>query len=294
MTSKYFGSGVSDLPMDKASLIRELVYRQADLLLPAKNTVVMKPVPVLEFKYDIPKITTIAPTKIEEGTRSERKHMEFWQMPVSLTKYQTTVTMTDEAKARSMGNLQLSMTMNAVATGMAQTINDEIFAAIYAATGVHVHAAQKWTNESASPAYDVASICGEIFENTNIMETDLSNIQVYVPASMWSQLNMPKDTGLLYLTIKGWMEREQKVSIQPTRWLGGTTGVRTGALVVLPGEQTAHHLTYNGTDIPTAEHEREMGVGEEYLITRYFKTVVIPDSVNGTTTARIGWITGIC
>ena len=294
MTSKYFGSGVSDLPMDKASLIRELVYRQADLLLPAKNTVVMKPVPVLEFKYDIPKITTIAPTKIEEGTRSERKHMEFWQMPVSLTKYQTTVTMTDEAKARSMGNLQLSMTMNAVATGMAQTINDEIFAAIYAATGVHVHAAQKWTNESASPAYDVASICGEIFENTNIMETDLSNIQVYVPASMWSQLNMPKDTGLLYLTIKGWMEREQKVSIQPTRWLGGSTGVKTGALVVLPGEQTAHHLTYNGTDIPTAEHEREMGVGEEYLITRYFKTVVIPDSVNGTTTARIGWITGIC
>jgi len=294
MTSKYFGSGVSDLPMDKASLIRELVYRQADLLLPAKQAVMMKPVPVLEFKYDIPKITTIAPTKIEEGTRSERKHMEFWQMPVSLTKYQTTVTMTDEAKARSMGNLQLSMTMNAVATGMAQTINDEIFAAIYAATGVHVHAAQKWTNESASPAYDVASICGDIFENTNIMETDLANIQIYVPASMWSQLNMPKDTGLLYLTIKGWMEREQKVSIQPTRWLGGTTGVRTGALVVLPGEQTAHHLTYNGTDIPTAEHEREMGVGEEYLITRYFKTVVIPDSVNGTTTARIGWITGIC
>ena len=294
MTSKYFGSGVSDLPMEKKDLIRELVYRQADLLLPAKNTVVMKPVPVLEFKYDIPKITTIAPTKIEEGTRSGREHMEFWQKPVSLDKYQTTVTMTDEAKARGMGNMQLSMTMNAVSTGMAQAINSEIFTAIFAATGQTVAAAAKWYLDSASPAYDVASMCGKIFENTNIMETDLANIQVYVPASMWSQLNMPKDTGLLYMTIKGWMEREQRVSIQPTRWLGGATGIKNGALVVLPGEQTAHHLTYNGTEIPTAEHQREIGVGEEYLITRFFKTVVIPDSVNGTTTSRLGWISGIC
>ena len=294
MTSKYFASGYSDIPMEKKDIIRELVYTQADLLLPAKNTVVMKPVPVLEFKYDIPKITTIAPTKIEEGSRSGREHMEFWQKPVSLEKYQTTITMTDEAKARNMGNMQLSMTMQAVSTGMAQAINNEIFAALYAATGVHVHAGAKWYTDAASPAYDVANICGQIFEATNIMETDLSNIQIYCPASMWSHLNMPKDTGLLYLTIKGWMEREQHVSIQPTRWLGGATGLKNGALVVLPGEQTAHHLTYNGTDIPTAEHQREIGVGEEYLITRFFKTVVIPDSVNGTTTARIGWITDIC
>lgn len=293
MTSKYFASGYSDRPMEKKDLIRELVYTQADLLLPAKNTVVMKPVPVLEFKYDIPKVTTIRSSKITEGTRSERKHMEFWQMPVSLEKYQTTITMTDEAKARQMGNLQLSMTMQAVSTGMAQDINDEIFTALYAGTGTHVHAVAKWYTDAASPAYDVASICGQIFENTNIMENDLSNIQIYCPASMWSHLNMPKDTGLLYLTIKGWMEREQHVSIQPTRWLGGS-GTKNGALVVLPGEQTAHHLTYNGTEIPTAETQREMGVGEEYLITRFFKTVVIPDSVNGTTTARLGWITDIC
>jgi hypothetical protein len=64
--------------------------------------------------------------------------------------------------------------------------------------------------------------------------------------------------------------------------------------VVLPGEQTAHHLTYNGTDIPTAEQRREEGVGDEYIITRYFKTVAIPDTVNGTTTSRLGWISGIC
>jgi len=36
-----------------------------------------------------------------------------------------------------------------------------------------------------------------------------------------------------------------------------------------------------------------MGVGEEYVITRYYKTVVIPDSVSGTTTARLGWIYGV-
>lgn len=294
MTSKYFGTGYSDRPMEKKDIVRELLYTQADRLLPAKEAVVMRPVPALEFKYDIPKITAINPDRIEEGARSDRKHMEFWQLPISLNKYQTTVVMTDEAKARQMGNYQMSMTMDAVATGMAQTINNEIFAALFAGTGQTVAAAAKWYLDSASPAYDVAAACGKIFENTNIMETDLNNLQIYVPASMWSQLNMPKDTGLLYMTIKGWMEREQKVAIQPTRWLGGATGTRNGALVVLPGMQTAHHLTYNGTDIPTAESQREIGVGEEYVVTRYYKTVVIPDSVNGTTTSRMCWISGIC
>ena len=254
----------------------------------------MKPVPVIDFKYDIPKITAIGSTKISEGTRSPRKNMEFWQLPVSLEKYQTTIMITDEAKARQMANYQTSMTINAVSTGMAQDINSEIFTALWAATGQHVHAAAKWYTDAASPAYDVASAVSAIFENTNIMESDMNNIQVYVPASMWSHLNMPKDTGLLYLTIKGWMEREQKVSVQPTRWLGGSTSTKNGALVVLPGEQTAHHLTYNGTDIPTAESKREEGVGDEYIVTRYYKTVVIPDEVNGTTTSRLAWITDIC
>jgi hypothetical protein len=40
--------------MEKKDIIRELVYLKADLLLPAKAAVVMKPVPILEMKYDIP------------------------------------------------------------------------------------------------------------------------------------------------------------------------------------------------------------------------------------------------
>lgn len=292
MNSKYFSTGYSDRPMEKKDIIRELVYTQADLLLPAKAAVVIKPVPVIDFKYDIPKITTINSSKISEGTRSDRKHMEFWQKPISLDKYQTTVMITDESKARQMAGYQTSMTVNAVATGMAQDINSEIFASLVAATGQVATAAAKWTLSSASPATDVATILGNIFDNTNIMETDLANIQIYVPAKVWSFLKMPKDTGLMYMTIKGWMEQQQQVTIQPTRYFGA--GSLTGALVVLPGEQTAHHLTYNGTDIPTAEQRREEGVGDEYIVTRYYKTVVIPDAVNGSTTSRLGWISGIC
>jgi len=288
MQSKYFATGYSDIPMEKKDIIRELVYRQADLLLPAKAAVVIKPVPILEMKYDIPKITTIGSSQVEEGVRSARKHMEFWQMPVSLKKYQTTVMTTDEAKARMMGSYQTSMTVNAVANGMAQDIDAEIFAALLAATGQTVAAGAKWDATAASPATDVAGILGKIFDNTNIMDTDLGNIQIYCPAKVWSFLKMPKDTGLLYMTVKTWMEREQGVTIMPTRRLSN------GALVVLPGEQTAHHLTYNGSDIPTAESRREEGVGDEFIITRYYKTVVIPEAVNGTKTSRLGWISNVC
>lgn len=292
MMSKYFSTGYSDRAMEKQDIIRELVYLQADLLLPAKEAVVQKPVPVIDFKYDIPKITTIRSQKIAEGARSGRRHMEFWQKPISLEKYQTTVMVTDEAKARQMSNYQTAMTINAVATGMAQDINDEIFASLVAGTGSVATAAAKWTNSAASPTQDVATIIGNIFDGTNIFTDDLNRIQIYVPAKVWSFLKMPKDVGLLYVTVEGWMEQQQHVTLYPTRYLG--SGELNGALVVLPGEQTAHHLTYNGIDIPTAEQRREEGVGDEYIITRYFKTVVIPDTVNGTTTARLGWISNIC
>jgi hypothetical protein len=288
MNSKYFATGYSDRPMEKKDIIRELVYLKADLLLPAKAAVVMKPVPILEMKYDIPRITTIAPDEISEGTRSPRRHMEFWQMPVSLRKYQTTVMTTDEAKARMMGAYQTSMTVQAVSTGMAQAIDSEIFATLVAATGQTVTAGAKWDASAASPATDVASILGKIFDNTNIMDSDLGSIQIYCPAKVWSFLKMPKDTGLLYMTVKTWMEREQQVTITPTRRL------TTDALVVLPGEQTAHHLTYNGTDIPTAEARREEGVGDEFIITRYYTTVVIPEEEGGTTTSRLGLIKDVC
>lgn len=289
MKSKYFSGTYSDRPMEKADIIRELVYLQADEMLPAKQAVVQKPIGVLDFKYDIPKITRISSQQIEEGTRSDRKRMEFWQMPVSLKKYQTTVTVSDEAKVRQLGNTQTAMTIDAVARGMAYDIDTEIINALKAGTSSStvVTAAAKWSLTSASPGYDIADALAKIFDNTNVLESDLSQIQVYVPAKVWPFLKFPKDVGLLYTSVKDFIEKQQAVTMYLSRKL------TDGALVVLPGQQTAHHLTYNGTDIPTAESQREMGVGEEYVITRYYKTVVIPDSVNGTTTARLGWISGV-
>jgi hypothetical protein len=289
MNSKYFSGMVSDRPMLKADIVRELIYLQADELLPMKTAVVMKPIGALDFKYDIPKITRISSTKVSEGARSDRKKMEFWQKAFSLEKYQTTVTITDESKVRSMGNTQLSMTMDAVARGMAYDIDTEIATALAAATPTTtaVSAATTWDAVAASPARDIALALGKIFDNTNIMERDLSDVQIYVPSVVWPHLKFPKDVGLLYTTVKGWIEKEQAVTLYPTRKITG------GALVVLPGQQTAHHLTYNGTDIPTAESQREIGVGEEFVITRYYKTVVIPDTVGGTTTCRLGWINGV-
>jgi len=286
MISKYFSSGYSDRPMEKKDIIRELVYLQADEMLPMKQAVVQKPIGVLDFKYDIPKITRIASQKIEEGTRSDRKRMEFWQKAVSLDKYQTTVTITDEAKVRQLGNTQTSMTIDAVARGMAYDIDTEIMNALIAATptATAATASAKWNLSSASPGYDIASVLSKIFDNTNIMEQDLSNVQVYVPASVWPFLKFPKDVGLLYTSVKDFIEKQQAVTMYLSRKL------TNGALVVLPGQQTAHHLTYNGTEVPTAENQREIGVGEEYVITRYYKTVVIPDTVYGTTTSRLGWI----
>jgi hypothetical protein len=68
----------------------------------------------------------------------------------------------------------------------------------------------------------------------------------------------------------------------------------TGALCVVKSMETAIHMTYSGSAIPTAEEERYVGVGDMFLITQYFTDKVIPYASGQTTSKRICSITGVC
>jgi len=277
---KYFGSvTTSDREMLRMDIMRELLYKQADELLVMKNAVNMMAIGNLDVKFDIPTTTRIAPEQISEGSLAGISKLDFFQTPISMLKYQTRIRVTDEAKARQIANNQIQMSLVATARGLAYQMDADIASALVAGAAQTTAATYTWDSLSATPATDFANAIGKIFKNTNILDTDIQNIRLFVPAGIWAHMMKPIETGYLRLTVKDWMQSQFGIVIYPSRKL------TTSALTVLASPETAMFLTYNGTAVPTAEQERIKGIGDEYILTRYYNTFVVPDSKTNVGTA---------
>jgi hypothetical protein len=302
---KYFGSvTTSDRDMIRMDIMRELLYKQADELLVMKNAVNMMAIGNLDVKFDIPAATRIAPEQITEGAAAALSTLKFYQVPVSMVKYQTRIRVTDEAKARQIANNQVQMSLVATSRGLAFQMDADIASCLQAGADQTVAANAVWNSTTAaSPATDFANAIGKIFDNTNILDTDIQNVRLFTPAKIWAHMMKPIEVGYLRQTFKDWMQSQFGIVIYPSRKL------TTAALAVIASPETAMFLTYNGTAVPTAEQERITGVGEEYVLTRYYNTFVVPDkkanvgsasytdslgnALTGNKTSRICSITGV-
>lgn len=289
---KYFNVTSSDKDIIRRDLLRELIYTQADDLLMSKEAVEMMPIDALDIKLDIPTATKLDPTKIAEGVKAPYSVLTYFNAYGQQDKYQTNILVTDEAKARQIANTQVQMSLTAAARGMAYQIDYDTFAALAGATAGTTTASVRWTQytldgKAASPALDIANSIGSIFTNTTITDADVANIKVFYPASLWGHLARPMDVGAMQETIRNWAQREYKVSLFPTRYLYDK------ALVVVKSMETAILFTYNGNAIPTAEQERIVGVGDNYIFTRYYKPVIIPYTSAATTSQRIRSISNV-
>lgn len=286
---KYFSVTSSDRDILKKDILRELVYRRAEELFVFKNAVVEMPVDALEAKFDIPKVTRFTPEQVMEGAVAGMQQLGFYQVTASLQKYQTRVRITDESKIRQIANNQVQMSIEAAAQGMAYQMDYEIVTALLAATGNNVAAGTAWdaSTSGPSPATDIADAIGKILTGTTILPQDVKAIGVYYPAGLLGHILKPMEIGDLRETFKTWAGTELGLSFFPTRMLTNR------ALVVLKSPETALHMTYSGGNMPLAEQERIVGVGEDYLITRYFVTKVLPDSSTVATNSRLCTINGI-
>lgn len=285
---KYFDATVSDKDILKKDIIRDLVYLKAEELLVWKNAMVMMPVDALDVKFDIPTSTRFTPQEVSEGAVADMSRLQFFQIYANLKKYQTRVLITDESKARQIANNQVQMSIDAAARGLAYQIDYNMASAISAGSGNSVAASAAWTGGTADPATDIANAMGEIINNTTLTDADFSNMYIFYPAKVFGHLAKPIQVGEIQQTLRNWAQKEYNINILPTRMLS------TSATCVVKSMETAVHLTYSGSAIPTAEEERYVGVGDMFLITQYFADKVIPYASGQTTSKRICTITGVC
>lgn len=298
-TTKYFGTGLgsgtgvttSDAGILKTEVLRRIVYLRAEQLMVFKNALPMESMNALEIKLTMPKVTRFDAEQIAEGALSSYQMMSWFDTTGALHKEQIRVMVTDESKARMQADIQTRQSIEAAARGLAWSKDTDIKNTLVAGTGTSVAATEKWntaTAGSADIAYDISAAMDYILSNTYLTEEDLNGMKIFYPAGLKGYLMRPLEAGFMPgQTIKGFAETNYGVTFYPTRQL------TTSALIVLNSPETGMHITYNGSAIPTSETQRIVGVGDQYVLTQYFKTFIMPEEEGGTTNKRIYTITGV-
>lgn len=278
----------SDTSMLDADIIKQVVFGLAETMLVGKEAVNIKPMSGLEYKFTIPDQTSLAVEEIAEGGRAEDKNVTWFDVQGSLKKFQVPLFMTDEVKARQMGNIQIDYSMQAAAQGLAEKKDNNIFTALNAGAALTEAAVATWDDQtSADPAQDIADSIGQILSNTTLPTTSVQDIKIFYPIALFGHMAKPIQVGEIQERLRDWASRDAMVSMFPTRAL------TTNALCVVKNDRCAVHLQHDGSAIREFEEYREPGVGDGYLFTQYFDTVVMPYQSGATTSKYICKITGV-
>lgn len=271
----------------KKEILREIVYLKAEELMVWKNAVVMQGMDALELKLMLPKTKRIDPQKNAEGARGRYRKSEWFNISEVMEEETVELMITDHAKARGLEGVQMRYSLIAAARGLAWAKDTEIMSVITGGAGGTTAASGLWTDPMTDIASDVADCIGNIIDNTELNEYTLGKLQIYYPAGLFAHLNKPVQIGEIRDTIRDYLGRQYDMVFQPTKQLS------TNAYIIVPSEETASHIFYTGSDIALAESEREMGVGERYLIKQLYKTFIMPEEEGVTTNNRIREITNV-
>jgi len=281
------GVTVTDAEMRKISAIQQAIFKKAEELLVGKNAVPIQRIKSLDIRLAIPKAAYLEAKKVAEGAVADVETIEWFQANFSMEKYQCHVRVTDEAIARNALANQLRLSIDSAAKGLQIAKDKEIFDTLLAGAGQSVAAAAAWNATGATPEDDIAAAIQDITENTVITDADLKNMNLFVPAGLMGYLKKRVEIANMQVPLERALQEEFGINIFYTR------NLTSDALLIVKSNETAIHFEYNGTDIKTTEEVRVPGVGTDYIITQYFKTIVIPDDESVTTSSRICKITGV-
>lgn len=285
---KHFEATTSRSDILKAEVMRDVIWGLADTMLEFKEAVVTREMSPLEYRITRKEGTRIEPQRIAEGARADFKKITWFDVRGSLEKWQTPILMTDEASARQLGTLQLSMSLRDAAEGLAFQKDANIAASLTAAAGNTNAAAATWDDRAAADAADdIAVAIGEIIGGTTLPASAVAQIKLFYPSTLIGHLAKPIQVGEIQESIRRWTQQENLVTLFPTRQLTDS------ALCVVQDERNAIHMNHDGSEIPGFEEWREPGVGYGYLITQYFDTIVLPETEGGSTNNYICEITGV-
>lgn len=286
--NKYFEATTSDKNILKQEILRQVVYQRAEELMVFNQAMPMNNMDSLEFKMTLPKSTRFDPEAASEGSLPAFQMLEWFETSGTMKKEMVRILVTDEAVARMQADIQTQKSIEAAARGLAWAKDTDICNTIKAGYAHNHSAPYKWTNAASNDILgDMATAIESILTDTYLVESDLQNMRLFYPMGLWGHLQKPLGTSTPNQTMVGYVADKFPVQFVGTRQL------TADAYLVINSPETGFHATYTGGAIPTAETQRLPGVGNQFILTQYYKTFIMPEAESGTTNHRIYKIAGV-
>lgn len=299
------GGMTSDIVIQR-DILREVIYRKADLLSVGTKLLPTRNFGVLDVKFEFPS-EFVGEYPVPEGAMGKLEKIVWTPFNVSLEKCHVHYLITDEAKARQLENYQRQMGLKraseAMAVQMDSHILDMIIAGPYATNTVTVAAGDEWNSGGADVDIDsnVGNAINNILSNSNVNLEDIANINMVVPAPVYGELKKLRLIGNVQQKLLDYFKSVYGLGIYPTRYTdaisGKAAGISDDAYIVVNTDDAGIIGSFEpqgGMNIPLTEERRQFGVGDEFLFTRYFKAKIQPYSSTDATSRLIAKIANVC
>lgn len=289
MATENFGITSDSASPTLAAIIKQIVYLKADAMLVFKDAVEMQGIQTLDYNVVLPESWYLQADEASEGSRVDVKNLKFFEQKGSLRKYQVPIFLTDEITVRQIENSQMQLSLDGAAQGLALKKDQEIKDALYNGAALTQAATDTWGAPGADPATDIANAIGQILSNTTLSDNEINQIGFYYPSKIFGHTAKPLQIGDVQESLRSWVKKEYNIGLYPTRQLDAVNA----GIAVVKTPRMGIHFAHDGSKIPGAEQFRETGVGNGWLVTQYFKTVVFPAINGGTTSNYICKVTGV-
>ena len=273
---KLAGEATSDEVL-KREILREVIYKEASLLSVGTKVVPERSFDVLDVKWHYPGELS-AEYPVPEGAEVEGQVIEWNEFTMILKRAEVKVGMTDESKLRQLDNYQMEFSRRRATEALAKAKDENILSALKNGAGGSKTLAggSEWDSGGGAPEDDIVDAIEYIFSNSNIMDTEIKNIAVIVPAGVWGELLKLQSINNIQQSLKDYFEKSYGIKFYPTRYY-----TDEAVVLVAGSEQTAIHGVLRTNKIPLVEEERK-GTATIYTVRQYFATAIVPDNDDGT------------
>lgn len=283
----------------RKDLIRRIIYHQADLLSVGTKIVNTVQLKGLDLKFNYPSNMT-AKYPVGDTAVAARETISWSEYKAFLEKGQVHYMVTDVARLRGLAGTQNTIMARKASEAMAKQIDEEILDVVHGGAGESVAAGGLWTSASTDIEADVVSAWNKILETSNVTMMELmKGVSLIVPVEAFKYVNKLTLIGNVQQTLKTYLKTVYNMQIIPTRSEQLGTSASTDAVMMVPGGLTAQHGVLSpaaaaAAGVPLVEKERILGSGNDYLISRWWKTTIIEDGSATGQTDRIVKITDVC
>lgn len=279
----YTSDGGDDLLKATSLALSELVELETIKQMEFVNAVNQRTAQTLDLHLTFNKNDTMIPFEINEAAHAAYQKMEFFGKNLSLQKWRVGIEMTDETRIRLDQANQLINSIQNAAESFADARDNDILRTFLKSAGIKIDASNKWNTGNADISGDFGKLVSEVFKkaDTNIKESEISNITIYYPLMLLPYLKdystMTDGTGKLQINMSDYDYTGKTYGIN---WVGSRKLNFIGkALAVIKTPRTADHYTYTGGQIPEVETDRDKKLGVDlWMMTKYFGTFVYPQN----------------